>query len=127
MLLKISISKSKDLFNPIGVGLFRVLVCGGRGATQLKAIPNLGSAVSKVKVAKKWLTLKLLFTWGGGLRPPPIHPLINPKLIVKLVHFSMESENGTNLWLIGTFPSLIVKNIVFTDISKSRVLATLFH
>ena len=43
---------------------------------------------------------------GGGLRPPPIHPLINPKLIVKLVHFSMESENATNLWLIGTFPSL---------------------
>ena len=50
MLLKISISKSKDLFNPIGVGLFRVLVCGG--GAQLKAIPNLGSAVSKVKVAK---------------------------------------------------------------------------
>ena len=57
MLLKISISKSKDLFNPIGVGLFRVLVCGG--GAQLKAIPNLGSAVSKVKVTKKWLTLKL--------------------------------------------------------------------
>ena len=60
MLLKISISKSKDLFNPIGVGLFRVLVCGG--GTQLKAIPNLGSAISKVKVAKKMVNFKIVLT-----------------------------------------------------------------
>ena len=54
--------------------------------------------------------LRGLFGWylfaGGALRAPPIPPLINLKLILKLVHFSMEYENATNLWLIGTFPSL---------------------
>jgi len=57
--------------------------------------------------------LRGLFGWylfagggGGALRAPPIPPLINPKLIIKLVHFSIESEKATNLWLIETFPSL---------------------
>ena len=54
-----------------------------------------------------------LFAGGGALRAPPIPPLINPKLVIKLVHFSIESEKATNLWLIETFPSLFQWKIKF--------------
>ena len=82
---------------------------------------------------QRWINPNLcgLLRWA-----PPIPPLINPKFIIKLVHFSMESENATNLWLIGTFPSLFQCKIKFSqpyqncELSRhfaSFRVATLFH